>query len=97
MCCSALFSNLEALGKGALCHVRSVAVDGTSATALLLDRRSGKLVASPKLYNEPQPDDAVTAVKVRPFPAVATRECVDAVKLVPPAPHWQRRNSVQRH
>jgi hypothetical protein len=32
----------------------SLAIDGTSATALLLDRRSGTVLQPPKLYNESQ-------------------------------------------
>jgi hypothetical protein len=46
-------------------RVQSVAFDGTSSTALLLDRRDGSVLAAPKLYNEGQPDAAVAAVHVR--------------------------------
>lgn len=62
--CSALFSNLEALGGDVRKRLKSVAIDGTSSTAMLTDRRDGSVLASPKLYNEGQPDAAVAAVHV---------------------------------
>ncbi len=62
---SALWDNLEALGADVTGAVRAVAVDGTSSTALLVDRRDGTQLAPPKLYNERQPDAAVAAVDVR--------------------------------
>jgi hypothetical protein len=40
-------------------HIRSIAVDGTSSTALLIDGETGQVLAEPKLYNEVQPDWAV--------------------------------------
>jgi hypothetical protein len=45
-------------------RVQSIAFDGTSATAMLIDRRDGSVLAAPKLYNEGQPDAAVAAVHV---------------------------------
>ena len=41
-----------------------LAVDGMSATALLVDARGGAQLAAPMLYNESQPADVVAAVKV---------------------------------
>jgi D-ribulokinase len=61
---SALFSNLKELGSSVRQRVQSIAIDGTSATALLVDRRDGRMLADPKLYNEGQPDAAVAAVHV---------------------------------
>jgi hypothetical protein len=45
-------------------HHAAVAFDGTSATALLLDRVSGRHLAAPKLYNEAQQPAAVAAAQV---------------------------------
>lgn len=61
---SAVFANLSELGGGVRRRLRSVSIDGTSSTALLVDRRSGAVLAQPKLYNEGQPDAAVAAVQV---------------------------------
>lgn len=44
-------------------NVASIAFDGTSATALLVDRASGEVLAAPKLYNESQGAEAVAAAK----------------------------------
>ncbi len=52
--------------------VAALAIDGTSATALLVDGRSGEQLAAPKLYNESQPADVVEAVKVGKYPRAAT-------------------------
>ncbi len=41
-----------------------LAVDGMSATALLVDGRTGAQLAAPMLYNESQPAEVVAAVKV---------------------------------
>jgi hypothetical protein len=61
---SALFSNLEKLGSSVRRRLQSIAIDGTSATALLVDRRDGAVMVAPKLYNEGQPDAAVAEVHV---------------------------------
>ncbi len=72
---SALFANLEALGRGVLRSVRSIAIDGTSSTALLVDRQgSGALLAAPKLYNEGQPQAAVDAVSVSLLLAITAQQ-----------------------
>ncbi|GMH43604.1 hypothetical protein BSKO_11526 [Bryopsis sp. KO-2023] len=44
-------------------NVKGVAFDGTSATTLLLDRSTGKILADPKLYNESQSTEAVEKAK----------------------------------
>ena len=35
-------------------ETRAIAIDGTSATSLLVDASSGRILAPPKLYNEAQ-------------------------------------------
>lgn len=45
-------------------ELASIAIDGTSATAMLLDRSSGQVLAPAKLYNESQPAGSVAAAKV---------------------------------
>ncbi len=42
----------------------SIAIDGTSATAMLLDKHSGQVLAPVKLYNESQSESSVAAAKV---------------------------------
>lgn len=65
--CSALWQLLEQLtDQAVLSDVRRIAIDGTSATAILLDRRSGAILADAKLYNEAQPAKAVKRAVVRP-------------------------------
>jgi hypothetical protein len=44
-----------------------IAVDGTSATAVLLNAHNGEPLASPKLYNEPQSAQAVSRAAVWPL------------------------------
>ena len=58
----AVMDALPAEVKGAADHL---AVDGMSATALLVDARTGAQLAAPMLYNESQPAEVVAAVKVR--------------------------------
>ena len=61
----ALFSLLSSLPAEARARVASLAIDGTSATAMLVDANSGRALAPPKLYNEAQGAEAVAAAKVR--------------------------------
>jgi hypothetical protein len=61
---SMLFQLLAGLPQEQLGQVASIAFDGTSATALLVDRDSGALLAPAKLYNEAQGAAAVQAAKV---------------------------------
>jgi sugar (pentulose or hexulose) kinase len=60
-----LFDLLAAIPPELRAELASIAIDGTSATALLLDRASGHVLAPAKLYNEAQPAAAVAAAKVR--------------------------------
>jgi sugar (pentulose or hexulose) kinase len=46
--------------------IQAVAFDGTSATALLVDAATGRVLAPAKLYNEAQGGDAVDMAKVGP-------------------------------
>ena len=46
-------------------RVASIAIDGTSATSLLVDEASGRVLQPAKLYNEAQGEAAVQAAKVR--------------------------------
>lgn len=60
----ALWSLLDQLDAGVRARVAAVAVDGTSGTVLIVDRRSGEPVYPPMLYNEKRGDamDFVCAV-----------------------------------
>lgn len=60
-----LFELIAALPADVRSRVTSVAFDGTSATALLVDAASGKVLAPAKLYSEAQGPDAVQAAQVR--------------------------------
>lgn len=60
-----LFGLLSSLPEPARRSVASLAIDGTSATAMLVDAGSGRVLAPPKLYNEAQGPEAVAAAKVR--------------------------------
>ena len=44
-------------------ETRAIAIDGTSATSLLVDASSGRILAPPKLYNEAQSSEVVRKVK----------------------------------
>ena len=46
-------------------RVQAIAIDGTSATAMLVDGANGTVIAPVKLYNEAQGAAAVTLAKVR--------------------------------
>lgn len=62
--CSALFHVLESLPIQLKGRVVSLAIDGTSATTLLVDGASGEPLADPKLYNEAQSAEVVQRAKV---------------------------------
>ncbi|GBF88954.1 xylulose kinase [Raphidocelis subcapitata] len=64
-----LFDLLSSLPAPARARAASLAIDGTSATALLVDARSGEVLAPPKLYNEAQGPEAVAAAKAIAPPA----------------------------
>jgi hypothetical protein len=57
--CSALWQLLEAIPADQRRRIASLAIDGTSATTLLIDGDSGRCLAPPKLYNEAQPQSVV--------------------------------------
>lgn len=60
----ALEDLIRSIPSDVLQNVRGVAFDGTSATTMLIDRASGKVLADPKLYNEVQSNESVNRVKV---------------------------------
>ena len=60
---AALFDLLAALDPEVMARVVSLAIDGTSATTLLLDADTGALLQPPKLYNEAQAPAIVQQVK----------------------------------
>lgn len=64
-----LFELLSSLPESARQQVVSLAIDGTSATTMLLDANSGDMLAPAKLYNEAQGADAVLAAKAIAPPA----------------------------
>lgn len=59
-----MFELIAALPTDVTANIGSVAIDGTSATALLVDALTGKVLAPAKLYNEAQGNTAVAAAKV---------------------------------
>ncbi|KAI7842235.1 hypothetical protein COHA_004148 [Chlorella ohadii] len=61
--CSALWQLLDAVPQGQRQRVASLAIDGTSATTLLIDAASGRCLAPPKMYNEAQSAAAVARAK----------------------------------
>ncbi|GIL90925.1 hypothetical protein Vretimale_17123 [Volvox reticuliferus] len=64
-----LFELIGALDPAVRTSITSVAFDGTSATALLVDRRDGTPLAPPKLYNEAQAKGVVAAAQAIAPPA----------------------------
>lgn len=62
--CSTLYALLSDLPPSTRASVASIAFDGTSATAMLVQRSTGAVLAPAKLYNESQEDAAVQRVKV---------------------------------
>ncbi|EFJ40231.1 hypothetical protein VOLCADRAFT_40978, partial [Volvox carteri f. nagariensis] len=64
-----LYELIHSLDPAVRSCVTSVAFDGTSATALLVDPRDGTPLAAPKLYNEAQAKEVVAAAKALAPPA----------------------------
>ena len=62
--CRSLWAVMDALPAEVRAAADHLAVDGMSATALLVDARGGAQLTAPMLYNESQPADVVAAVKV---------------------------------
>ncbi|PNT76750.1 hypothetical protein BRADI_1g52670v3 [Brachypodium distachyon] len=46
--------------------ISSISIDGTSSTALIIDRNNGELLAGPFLYNESFPDALPTVASIAP-------------------------------
>lgn len=55
-----LFEQIPAELKG---KSEAIAIDGTSGTALLVDKKTGQLLAAPKMYNEKESDEIIEMVK----------------------------------
>jgi sugar (pentulose or hexulose) kinase len=80
---AALWSLLAALPRAPRARVAALAVDGTSATALLVDAGSGALLAPPRLYNEAQPAPAAArAAAIAPRDHTATAPTSTLCKLL---------------
>ena len=62
--CSALFQLLRSLPAAVRARLAAIAIDGTSATTLLVDAGSGEVLAPPKMYDEMQGAEAVQRAKV---------------------------------
>lgn len=62
---SALFQLLGSLPKAVKARLAAIAIDGTSATALLVDGETGRVLAAPKMYDEAQSPEVVQRAKVR--------------------------------
>lgn len=61
---SALYRLLDAVPAEQRGRIAALAIDGTSATTLLIDGSSGRCLAPPKMYNEAQGADAVARTEV---------------------------------
>ena len=61
---TALQSVLDQLPVEVKGRIQTLAVDGTSSTALLVCKRTGQMLAPPKMYFETQSADALVAVRV---------------------------------
>ena len=59
----ALFQLLDSIPEGIKSRISSVAIDGTSATTLLIDSTTGELIQPPKMYSEAQDPAIVQRVK----------------------------------
>lgn len=60
---SALWRLMDALPAEQRACTASIAIDGTSATTLLIDGDTGEVLAAPRMYNEAQPAEAVARAK----------------------------------
>lgn len=73
-------------------EVASIAVDGTSATALLCDASDWSVLAGPMLYNEAAPNDAVEAVqRIAPHGHTTCSSTSTLCKLV----YWYQRGYLE--
>jgi hypothetical protein len=81
--CSALWQLLGAIPGDLKPRVATIAVDGTSSTALLVDGDTGRCLALPKLYNEAQAERVVQrARQVAPPDHTATASTSTLCKLL---------------
>ena len=79
----ALWSLLQSLDHQIRQSIRSIAIDGTSSTAILVDALSGASLAAPKLYNEAQAQQAVDlAAQIAPQGHTATSSTSTLAKLL---------------
>ena len=79
----ALWSLLQSLDHQHRQSIRSIAIDGTSSTAILVDALSGTALAAPKLYNEAQGQQAVDlAAQIAPQGHTATSSTSTLAKLL---------------
>lgn len=63
--------------------IRSIAIDGTSSTALLCNRTTSAILEQPKMYNESQGQDSVNlAAKIAPASHTATASSSTLCKLL---------------
>ena len=89
--CSALWTVLRALSCGK--QIASLAIDGTSSTALLVDSSSGALLANPKMYNEAQsPEATAAAAQLAPEGHTASSSTSTLAKLL----SWQLSSLLQQ-
>ena len=80
----ALWSILASLSSSA--QIQSIALDGTSSTALLVDAASGEVLQPPKMYNDAQPAAAAAAAaRMAPQGHTASSSTSTLAKLI----SWQ--------
>ena len=60
----ALETMLESLQPEHLENIAAIAIDGTSSTALIVDRNTGRPISKPKMYNEAQDERFVEEARV---------------------------------
>jgi len=60
-----LWGMLDNLSPGYLADMKAIAIDGTSSTAIIVNKNDGSPIAPAKMYNERQSADIVQLVEVR--------------------------------
>ena len=70
---------MHALPPATRARVAALAIDGTSATTLLVDARSGAVLAPPKLYNEAQGGEAVARARALAPPGHTARAATSSL------------------
>nr|CAD1818919.1 unnamed protein product [Ananas comosus var. bracteatus] len=61
-----LFSLLDDIPASYRPYIASISIDGTSATTLIIDSKTGELLSGPFLYNESFPDALPTVTSIAP-------------------------------